>query len=79
MNAPFRMPTQHAPDITLSGETVEQMLMLLSNATIFARTPDGSMRPFVDPQPIVQILGAALQAAAPPGGQNGVAAACQTS
>jgi hypothetical protein len=66
MNAPFRMPTQHAPDITLSGETVEQLLMLLNNAVIFVKASDGSMRPFVDPQPISQILGAALQAAVVP-------------
>jgi hypothetical protein len=64
MNAPFRMPTQHAPDITLSGETVEQVLMMLNNAVIFVKAQDGSMRPFVDPTGILQILGAAMQAAA---------------
>jgi hypothetical protein len=63
MNAPFKFPTQHAPDITLSGETVEQVLMMLNNAVIFVKAQDGSMRPFVDPTPISQILGAALQAA----------------
>jgi hypothetical protein len=72
MNAPFRMPTQHAPDITLSGETVEQILMLLQNPVIFAKVPDGSMRPFVDPTGILQILGAALQAAQRPAGENDV-------
>jgi hypothetical protein len=64
MNAPFpQMSTQRAPDITLSGEAVEQLFALLNNAVIFVKAQDGSMRPFVDPQPISLILAGALQAA----------------
>ena len=70
MNASFKAPTQRLPDITLSGQTVEQLLMLLNNAVIFAKAADGSMRPFVDPQPISQIIGSALQAAISPADGN---------
>jgi hypothetical protein len=50
------------PDILLSGQAVEQILMACNNHIILAKTQDGSMRPFVDPTPISQIIGAALQA-----------------
>ena len=64
MNAPFKLPgIQKTPDLLLSGETVEQMLMALNNSIIFAKVQDGAMRPFVDPTPIIQILQAALQEA----------------
>ena len=63
MNAPFKTNTQKTPDIYLAGETVDQLMMLLNNAIILAKAQDGSMRPFVDPQPIMQIIGGALQAA----------------
>jgi hypothetical protein len=75
MNAPFQAPAR-APDITLPGATVEQLFTLLNsainNAVIFAKVADGSMRPFIDPSPIVQILGAALQAAQRPAGETDV-------
>ena len=70
MNQPFKVPTQKLPDIYLSGETVEQILMCLNNHIILAKTQDGSMRPFVDPTPIIQIISAALQEAAKTGVQE---------
>jgi hypothetical protein len=63
MNAPFKLPVNRVPDLYLSGETVEQMLLALNNAIIFAKVQDGAMRPFVDPTPLIQILQAAIQAA----------------
>jgi hypothetical protein len=75
MNAPFQAPAR-APDITLPGATVEQLFTLLNNAVInaviFAKVQDGSMRPFIDPQPVIQVLGAALQAAQRPPGETDV-------
>jgi hypothetical protein len=59
----FRPQTIKTPDILMSGEAIEQLLMCCNNHIIFAKTQDGSMRPFVDPTPITQILQAALQAA----------------
>lgn len=50
------------PDIYLSGETVEQIIAHLNNSVLFAKSPDGSMRPFVDPIPITQIIANAIQA-----------------
>jgi hypothetical protein len=67
MNQPFRMPTQRMPDVLLSGEAIEQILICLNNHIILAKTQDGSMRPFVDPTPVIQIISAALQAQRPPG------------
>jgi hypothetical protein len=63
MNQPFKVQQQRLPDIYLSGETVEQILMCLNNHIILAKTQDGSMRPFIDPTPITQIINGALQAA----------------
>jgi hypothetical protein len=63
MNAPFKLPVNKTPDILLSGETVEQMMVACNNTVIFAKVQDGSMRPFVDPSPIIQIMQAAVQAA----------------
>jgi hypothetical protein len=60
MNAPFNPPTQRAPAIHLSGEAVEQIIMHLNNTVIFAKTQDGSMRPFVDPAPIIAIISGAI-------------------
>jgi hypothetical protein len=59
----FRPQIQKTPDILMSGEAIEQILMACNNHIIFAKTQDGSMRPFVDPTPIAQILQAALQSA----------------
>lgn len=66
MNAPFKLPINRVPDLYLSGETVEQMLMALNNSIIFAKVQDGAMRPFIDPMPIIQILQAAIQEATKP-------------
>jgi hypothetical protein len=60
---PFQVQPQRLPDILLGGAAVEQILMALNNHIILAKTQDGSMRPFVDPTPIQQIIQAALQAA----------------
>jgi hypothetical protein len=66
MNAPYKQPVQMIPDITLSGETVQQILTQLNNAIIFAKSQDGSMRPFVDAAPITQIIMGAIQSAVTP-------------
>jgi hypothetical protein len=58
----FKPQMQRIPDILLSGEAIEQILMACNNHIILAKTQDGSMRPFVDPTPITQILGAAMAA-----------------
>jgi hypothetical protein len=63
MNVPFKPQIQKTPDITLSGEVVDFIMSSLNNAIIFAKSQDGSMRPFVDPGPIHQIILAALQQA----------------
>jgi hypothetical protein len=62
MNAPLREQTIKIPTITLPGETVERLLNLLGNGVIFVKSADGSMRPFVDPMPITQLILAAIQA-----------------
>jgi hypothetical protein len=72
MNQPFKIQKQQMPDIYLSGETVEAILSLCNNAIIFAKSQDGSMRPFIDPTPIAQILGAAVAMAQRPEGENAV-------
>jgi hypothetical protein len=64
MNMPFKPQNQKTPDIYLSGEAVDQIISNLNNSIILAKASDGSMRPFVDPMPIMQILSAAIQAAA---------------
>jgi hypothetical protein len=61
MNKPFTIQTQKTPDIYLSGEAVDQIIMFLNNALIFGKAQDGSMRPFVDPGPIGNIIHAAIQ------------------
>ena len=60
MNAPMRQQTR-APDIHLSGQEVEQIIAHLNNSVLFAKSPDGTMRPFVDPIPITQIIAQAMQ------------------
>jgi hypothetical protein len=68
MNA-FTPTQQRTPDITLPGAMVEQIVQHLNNGVVFAKVQDGSMRPFVDPQPILALLAQAAQAAQrPPGG-----------
>jgi hypothetical protein len=62
-NTPFKLQNQSkTPDIILSGETVDQIMILLNNTIILARSQDGAMRPFIDPMPIIQIIGNAIQA-----------------
>jgi hypothetical protein len=61
MNAPFQMQEQKLPDVYLSGDTVEKILMLLNNSLIFVKAEGNVMRPFVDPTPIINIIQAALQ------------------
>jgi hypothetical protein len=62
MNAPLREQTIKIPTITLPSETVERVLTLLGNGVIFVKSADGSMRPFVDPMPITQLILGAIQA-----------------
>jgi hypothetical protein len=66
VNLPFKAPIQKTPDIYLSGEAVDQVLFSLNNAIIFAKSQDGSMRPFIDPTPITQIIMGAIQEALKP-------------
>lgn len=70
MNLPFKAPIQKTPDIYLSGEAVDQVLFSLNNAIIFAKSQDGSMRPFIDPSPITQIIMGAIQEALKPEDQS---------
>jgi hypothetical protein len=71
MNAPFKVQSQKLPDVYLDGDTVEKILMLLNNSLIFVKSQDGSMRPFVDPAPIINIMQGAIQSAMkPPETQN---------
>jgi hypothetical protein len=65
MNAPYKPETVQLPDITLSGEAVGHIINALNNSIVFAKTQDGSMRPFIDPAPIKSIIEAALNAALP--------------
>jgi hypothetical protein len=63
MNVQSKGQQQKTPDIHLTGETVEQIMQYLGNIIVYARSQDGSLRPFVDPTPVVNILtGALLQA-----------------
>lgn len=66
MNTPFKPQVAITPDILLSGEAVNQIIMALNTPTILAKASDGSMRPFVDPSPIGNIIFQALQAAGVP-------------
>ena len=67
MNAPFKPDTVTLPDVLLSGEAVGHIISALNNGIVFAKVSDGSMRPFIDPAPISNIMQAAIQAAlAPP-------------
>jgi hypothetical protein len=68
MNAPYKPAQQKTPDVLLSGEAVDQIMLHLNNAIILAKAQDGSMRPFVDPTPIQQIIFAAVQQAVRPQG-----------
>jgi hypothetical protein len=63
MNTPFRPSLPKTPDITLSGDAVNQIIIALNNPTILAKSSDGSMRPFIDPSPIGNIIAAALEEA----------------
>jgi hypothetical protein len=63
MNAHQGQLPQTTPDIKLSGEALDQISAYLSNAAIFVKAHDGSMRPFIDPAPIMQIIGKAVQEA----------------
>jgi hypothetical protein len=63
MNTPFKPQLHITPDIYLSGEAVNQIIIALNNPTILAKASDGSMVPFVDPSPIGNIIMAAIEAA----------------
>jgi hypothetical protein len=63
VNAPYKPMQQKTPDVLIAGETIDQMLLHLNNQIILAKAQDGSMRPFVDPMPIIQILLGAVQQA----------------
>jgi hypothetical protein len=52
--------SQPVPDVLLPRDSVGQILLALNNAVIFVKAQDGSMRPFVDPIPIQQILQQAI-------------------
>jgi hypothetical protein len=66
MNAPFKPESVQLPDVLLSGEAVGHILNALNNSIIFAKTQDGTMRPFIDPAPISNIIQAAIQSALDP-------------
>ena len=70
MNQQVKPESFHVPDVLLSAEAVGQLLMALNNASIYVKASDGSMRPFVDPHPINQILQAAIQLALRPKGDE---------
>ena len=64
--------SQPVPDVLLPRDSVGQILLALNNAVIFDKAQDGSMRPFVDPIPIQQILQQAITNAlkgVPPSGE----------
>ena len=64
--------SQPVPDVLLPRDSVGQILLALNNAVIFVKAQDGSMRPFVDPIPIQQILQQAITNAlkgVPPSGE----------
>lgn len=63
MNNPFKPQTAKTPDIYLSGDAVNQIIIALNNPTILAKASDGTMHPFVDPSPIGNIIMAALEEA----------------
>ena len=44
------------PDIVVSGKTVDRLMMHLSNPTVLCKGSDGSMHPFVDPNPVIIAL-----------------------
>lgn len=62
MNVPFKPETVTFPDIYLSGEAVGHILSSLNNAIILAKTQDGTMRPFIDPTVISNIITSAINA-----------------
>jgi hypothetical protein len=66
MNVAYKPETIQLPDIILSGEAVGHIINLLNNAIVFAKTQDGTMRPFIDPAPISNIIQAAISAAMTP-------------
>jgi len=66
MNIAYKPETVKLPDIVLSGEAVGHIINSLNNAVVFAKTQDGSMRPFIDPAPIINIMQAAINAAINP-------------
>jgi hypothetical protein len=62
MNIPFKQQ-QKAPDVILTGEAIENILQHLNNTILYAKSQDGTLRPFCDPTPVIQILMFALQKA----------------
>jgi hypothetical protein len=67
MNVAYKPETVQLPDIILSGEAVGHIINALNNSIVFAKTQDGTMRPFIDPTPISNIIQAAITAAINPG------------
>jgi hypothetical protein len=66
VNVAFKPESAQLPDILLSGEAIGHIINSLNNAIVFAKTQDGSMRPFIDPTPISNIIQAAINAAINP-------------
>jgi len=61
MNDMSQQQPQRIPDITIPSPALEQIFSHLNNSVLFAKSPDGSMRPFVDPNPIKQLLAQIIQ------------------
>jgi hypothetical protein len=64
MNNTVYNPSTITPDTTLSGNVIEKIHGYLTNPMILAKGSDGNMHPFVDPNPILQLLQEAVTAAA---------------
>jgi hypothetical protein len=55
-NIPGQSLTIPIPDTTLPAIVMERMLNYLGNPSVWVRNPDGSMRGFVDPLPMIAIV-----------------------
>ena len=63
-NQAYEQQTVQTPNISLTGVTVDRLMMHLSNATVLAKGTDGAMHPFVDPNPVIAVLREAVMAEA---------------
>lgn len=63
MNDQTMLQQTPIPDVLLTKEQVGQILMALGNTVIYVKAQDGSMRPFIDPIPVQQILQQAINLA----------------